>query len=179
MTRHAKPAAKKLGGRPTIYSEEACNRICALLIEGHTLRQIGELDGLPSKRTIMDWLAKHEEFQHHYVRAREVQAYLGEDEIIEIADDGSRDFVERVVKGRKQTVFDKQNVERAKLRVEARKWLMAKRLPKRYGEKIDHSVSGELNLTSAMEQARERLRQYREKLQAEAKARLAAAKSPQ
>jgi len=126
----------------------------------------------------MDWLAKHEEFLHHYARAREVQAYLGEDEIIEIADDASRDFVERVVKGRKQIVFDKQNVERSKLRVEARKWLMAKRLPKRYGEKIDLNHSGEMSISSTMEQARERLREKREQLQVEAKARLAATKSP-
>lgn len=156
MAQRKKPAAQNPGGRPTLYSTEMCDRICSLLIEGHTLRQIGELEGLPGKRTIISWLAKHVEFQHRYARAREMQALIAEDEIIEIADDSSHDYIDRTVNGQKQATFNRQNVERAKLRVEARKWLMSKRMPKRYGDKIDLNHSGAINMADALKAARER-----------------------
>jgi hypothetical protein len=173
------PAEPAKLGRPTLYCTEIAEAICALLMEGKTLRQIEEEPGMPSRKTIIEWIAKHESFRNHYVRAREVQALLDEDEIATIADDSSEDFHEVTGEdGKKRLVFNKQHVERSKLRVDTRKWLMSKRQPKRYGDKLDLNHSGDLNITERMQEGRERLRAFREKQQAEAKARLAAAAKP-
>jgi hypothetical protein len=53
------------------------------------------------------------------------------DELLEIADDATNDFVERQNKdGHTSKVFDAEHVQRSRLRVEARKWLLSKALPK-------------------------------------------------
>ena len=41
---------------------------------------------------------------------------------------------------------DQDVVQRSRLRVDSRKWLLSKILPKQFGEKIDVNHSGELNL---------------------------------
>src|SRR3954451_6383604 len=74
--------------------------------------------------------------------AREAQADRFANEIIEIADDTSGDWVERdgVV------VADHEHIQRSKLRVDTRKWLMARMVPKKYGDKIVLAGDGETPL---------------------------------
>jgi hypothetical protein len=71
--------------------------------------------------------------------ARELQAdYLAE-EMLEIADDGRNDWTKR------EDGIDAVNaevVQRSRLRVDARKWLMAKLQPKKYGDRIAQEVTG-------------------------------------
>ena len=47
-------------------------------------------------------------------------------------------------------------LEHRKLRIDARKWLAAKLLPKVYGDKLDVNVSGELQLAERISKARKR-----------------------
>lgn len=54
------------------------------------------------------------------------------EEIVEIADDGAND-----IDGDK---VDHENVQRSRLRVDARKWVAARLLPKRYGDRIQADV---------------------------------------
>lgn len=145
-------------GRPTLYTPELGEKLCELFVTGRTFREIEKMDGMPSKDAICSWLAKHDEFRQQYARAREAQALIGEDETIEIADDSSDDYVERVINGRKQKVYNKQHVDRSKLRVDTRKWLMSKRFPKRYGDKVDLHHSGEVSIAEAIKAGRERAR---------------------
>lgn len=89
--------------------------------------------------TIYRWLRENEEFANLYARAKEDQADFLADESIEIADDDSLDvgFTEEgkpFVKG--------ENIQRARLRVETRKWLTAKLRPKKYGDFQRNEVSG-------------------------------------
>ena len=75
-----------------------------------------------------------------YARAKEDQLQLLEDEILDIADDGTNDWMEIELKnGHTKTVLDKEAVQRSNLRIEARKWLMAKLKPKKYGDKVQHT----------------------------------------
>ena len=53
------------------------------------------------------------------------------DEIIEIADDARNDWVMRDG----QRVFDRENINRARLRIDARKWLMVRLAPKKWGNR--------------------------------------------
>lgn len=135
-------------GRPSKYTKEIGLKICEMLTEGYTLRQICNLDGIPGKTTIMRWLLDVsnkdlDEFRNQYARAREAQADHWADEIIEIADEGINDWMEREGKrGETQVVCDHEHVNRSRLRVDARKWLMAKAAPKKYGDKITQEVTG-------------------------------------
>ena len=72
----------------------------------------------------MTWLAdeKKVDFRHKYARAREDQADTLFDEIITIAD---------------LPVTCNEDVTRNRLRVDARKWIVAKLKPRKYGDKID------------------------------------------
>jgi hypothetical protein len=89
------------------------------------------------------WAQSDRAFSDLFVRAREAQLARWEDELLEIADDGSNDFIQRETRdGRTVQAVDQENVQRSKLRTEARKWLMSKRNPKKYGDRqqVDMAV---------------------------------------
>jgi transcriptional regulator with XRE-family HTH domain len=120
--------------RPSDYSPEVAERVCVAIAEGYSLRQIAAREGCPDRSTILRWLNKYAEFRDQYARAREIQAEHFADEILEIADDGSNDWIERENDaGRAVVVLDHEHIHRSKLRVDARRWLMAKMAPNTYG----------------------------------------------
>lgn len=84
MSKKADQVAKT--GRPSGYSEEVADTICQELMEGKGLRTICALEGMPGAATVYKWLGQYEGFQERYAHAREVQADVLADEIIEIAD---------------------------------------------------------------------------------------------
>ena len=94
---------------------------------------------MPSAETVRRWLLDNEDFCAQYVRAREVQADRFAEEILEIADDASDDWT--VGEGGKKAV-DHEHVQRSRLRVDTRKWLMARMAPKKYGDKLQHTGEG-------------------------------------
>jgi len=125
-------------GRPSTYSEELAATICERLVEGESLKAICRSDGMPAASTVFLWLEAHEEFRTKYTRARELQAELQVDEMTEIADDGSNDWMERK-NANDENIGWKENGEalmRSKLRLEQRRWNAEKLLPKKYGAKM-------------------------------------------
>ena len=128
-------------GRPSKYTEEVADEICRRLSEGESLRAICRDDAMPEESTVRNWVVTdHEGFFAQYARAREAQADYWGDEIIEIADDGSNDYM-ATEHGEK---LDSEHVQRSRLRVDTRKWLMARMAPKKYGDKVamEHSGAG-------------------------------------
>ncbi|BET97691.1 terminase small subunit-like protein [Xenorhabdus taiwanensis] len=115
--------SKNKGGRPTDYLPEVAEDICALLMEGESLRSICKRQGMPSIRAVMYWLQRHEEFMQQYARAREIQAEVLAEDVITIAD---------------TAIAEGADVAKARLQVDARKWYASKMAPKRYGDKIQH-----------------------------------------
>ena len=79
-------------------------------------------------------IAKSEELIQRYARAKELQMEFMADQIQAIADDGSNDTY---IDGDGKTKVDYDNIQRSKLRVDTRKWLMSKLLPKKYGDRLD------------------------------------------
>ena len=74
-------------------------------------------------------------FSDKYARAREIQAEIRADELLDIADDATNDYMAREAKsGKTFIVADHENIQRSKLRVDTRKWIAAKLLPKKYGD---------------------------------------------
>lgn len=120
------------GGRPTDFSAELGDKICAQIAEGKSLRSICKADEMPCTVTVYRWLRSHPEFCNQYARAREDQADAHADEILEIADDSGHDFVD----GKDGPVFNSEHVQRSRLRVDARKWIASKLKPKKYGDKV-------------------------------------------
>lgn len=111
-------------GRPDEFSREIGDRICQLIAEGVSVRKICEEDEMPNASTVFRWLGVHDEFSKQYARAKEVGAEKMADEIMAIADQEGTD------------------VQRDKLRVDTRKWLLAKLQPKKYGDKTQTEISG-------------------------------------
>jgi hypothetical protein len=128
-------------GRPTIYSEELANRLCAELAKGTPLSKICEDEGMPASATVFRWLtdSNKPEFREKYAYAREAQATKLADDILKIADDGRNDTQEDD-NGNKITNHDVIN--RSRLRVDARKWLASKIFPKTFGDKVSAEISG-------------------------------------
>lgn len=128
------------GGRPTIYSEELAQVICESLMVGMSLRKICELDGMPAISTVMQWLASGKDgFMEQYAHARQVQAEYLLDELIDIADDSVDDY--EIVNGEER--LNQEHIQRAKLRIDTRKWNIEKLAPKKYGAKqqLEHTGS--------------------------------------
>ena len=84
-------------GRPSKYAPEMAAEICERIAEGESLREICAGQDTPGKTTVLSWLKKHEEFRVQYARAREDQADHYAEEIIEIVDDATNDWIERQV----------------------------------------------------------------------------------
>lgn len=124
--------------RPLEFSQETVERICERIADGESLRSICKSDDMPACSTVFKWLATNEKFAEQYGRAREAQADAIFDEILDIADDGSNDWmVKNSADG--ENLGWRENGEalrRSALRVDARKWMAGKLRPKKYGDKL-------------------------------------------
>lgn len=130
-------------GRPSEYNQELADRICAELAQGYSLRTVCAADDMPSVKTIFNWFRTYPDFLQQYTRAKEESADAMADEVIDIADDGSNDWMVKHGKDDQEYwQLNGEHVQRSRLRIETRKWLMAKMKPKKYGEKLDMTSDG-------------------------------------
>src|SRR5690349_22642898 len=105
-------------GRPSKYTDALGAAICDRLASGETLRFICADENMPDERTVRRWAIDVDHpFSPQYARAREAGYQLMADELIEIADNSEG------------------SDNRDRLRVETRKWLLSKALPKIYGDR--------------------------------------------
>jgi hypothetical protein len=118
------------------FDQNTADRICERLVNGESLRKICLSDDMPHAATVCRWLAENEPFREQYAHARDAQADTLADEILDIADDGTNDWMSDK-DDEEGTTYNGDAVQRSKLRVDARKWLASKLKPKKYGEKID------------------------------------------
>ena len=96
-----------------------------------------------------------EGFQPRYHEAREIGCYTMADQVHDIAEDGRNDRWLRENKdGSVEFVTDPANVRRSQLRCDARKWLLSKMLPKRFGHRPDTNLKpeGHSDLAELMKQ---------------------------
>lgn len=130
------------GGRPTLFTEELAERICSELAAGAKLTEICAADDMPTDRTVYRWLAKDDKFCQQYARAQEDRTSAMAEELLEIADNGANDWMERNHGDDAAWVTNGEALQRSRLRVDTRKWLMSKMAPKKYGDKIIQEQSG-------------------------------------
>ena len=121
-------------------TREIEDEICEKIAEGSSLVSIlKSRPGMPDYTTVCRHLRATEGvedgFCQRYARAREDQADYLADQILDIADDGGADLIEGTTK------VNWENVQRSKLRVDARKWVAAKLKPKRYGDRVENVIT--------------------------------------
>jgi len=104
--------------RPSKYTKAIANKICQHIASGKSLRSFCKIKGTPSMSMVMRWLFDDDkaEFREQYARAREAQAEVWADEIIDIADGCENDLC-------KDGKVDHENINRSRLRVDSRKWV--------------------------------------------------------
>lgn len=114
------------------FTQEKADLICSRIADGESLKSICESLGM-SRATVFRWLSQVPEFEKQYIVAREEQAEYHAEQIIAIADEAE---VEAKYEGEQvRLVLDSTAVARNRLRVDARKWIAAKLLPKKYGDR--------------------------------------------
>ena len=128
---------------PLPFSQETADEICRRVMQGQSMRKVCEDSAMPSRPSVYEWLAANPEFANQYARACEVRADAIFDEMFDIADDGSNDWMKDADEdGGIAYKLNGEHVQRSKLRIDARKWALARMAPKKYGEKLDLGVSG-------------------------------------
>jgi hypothetical protein len=125
-------------GRPTLFTQDLATTICYRLAAGESLRAICRDEEMPCEAAVRAWvLDDREGFYAQYTRSREIQALSWADELLEISDDGTNDWMAR--KGEDGGVgwaLNGEHIARSRLRTDTRKWLLSKMLPKVYGDRI-------------------------------------------
>lgn len=124
--------AEKIGvgalgaGRPSSYTDQEAEAICAWVAEGGSLRSYSRCTGRPMI-TVYSWMRKNAGFASQYRQAHEDRADSLVDDMLDIVDAAAVN----------PTIED---VAAAKLRYEARKWIAAKLRPTQWGDKqvVEH-----------------------------------------
>jgi hypothetical protein len=129
-------------GRPSLYTPELAAIICDRLSSGESLRQVCRDESMPCTSTVLKWVREIEEFSQQYAKARDALVEHWAEEIIEIADDGSNDWVQSQDENNPGYRVNGEHINRSRLRVDTRKWLLSKLAAKRYGDRISAEVSG-------------------------------------
>jgi hypothetical protein len=135
----AAPAEARPPGRPSTFTQEIADEICARLAKGEPLAAICRDEHMPAVRTVSDWKAASEAFAADIACAREEGYDKIAADCLDIADETSDDTIYGESGARANTEW----ISRSKLRIETRLKLLAKWDPKRYGDKVDVNHGGQ------------------------------------
>jgi len=128
--------------KPDEPAENKQAEFIALIIDGGTWRSARDELKIGNS-TIAGWM-QEPAFREQYPRACDVLADALFEEMLEIADDGSNDWMER--RNSDGTMIGWQEngeaLRRSALRIDARKWMLGKMKPKVYGDKVTTEHSG-------------------------------------
>jgi len=144
-------------GRPPELTGEQADELLQRITDGDSLLDIVQSDGdWPSYRTIFRRIESDSDFRDRYDRARAVQAERWADELITLSDSLPKDATA-------------EQIAAAKLQIETRRWVISKRLPKKYGDAPTSSVNvtSTNNFLVVTEAERLDMIEQRKRLQAE------------
>ncbi len=142
-------------GRPPLFNPEIGEIICQRIASGESLRGICESPGYPDRVTVFRWLrlgasgqasSEIQNFCHQYREARDDQAEAFADECIQIADDASDDILFAAQQDAEgdgaRPLINHSVINRAKLRIETRKWAASVMKPKKFASTNKTELTG-------------------------------------
>jgi Bacteriophage Sf6, terminase small subunit-like len=153
------------GRKPTAYTKELGDRICYMFSTDPemSLLRMNADPTLPTVGSFYGWLRDNEDLAKMYHNAREMQQDLKAAEMEEWTKTPLVGTIRTVRTGvdfkgkpiESEEVREIDNVDRARLMVETRKWILAKERPKKYGlQPIDVADNGPLQELLAQFRAR-------------------------
>ena len=137
-------------GRPTLYTKDLADEIIQRIVEGESLRRICNDDHVPTKGAVLGWVAEErEDFSDRYIKAMNIRAHGWADEMMDIADDAANDYMESLDKnGDEYLKLNSEHINRSRLRIDTRKFMLSKLLPQKYGDKIEPESEDAQSITS-------------------------------
>lgn len=125
--------------RPTAYTAALADRIVELIASGKSERQIAKMEGMPCRRTIMNWKTAHPEFLRATIEARAASAEIFNDRRMEKA---QRLYEEAMARMKSGEGFPRGVVEavRASMQEDAREAAM--RDDSRFGDRRRLALTG-------------------------------------
>lgn len=144
--------AQERGAPAYQWTKKVEDILLGRIADGEALKAICQDPGMPTTPTVYKRIMDDDIFASLYSRARDVQADNIADEILEIADDGRNDWMERHGKDAKGWLLNGEHTARSRLRIDSRKWYLEKIAPKKYGnairvegeQTVKHTVDGEI-----------------------------------
>lgn len=138
--------AGKKGQAPRVeFSQSLFDAICGRIALGASLRVICAEDGMPDRGTFNGWRKRSDALQAQYDQAcidREDEYF---EQIVDIADEcrvGVKTVTRETATGKITETTEIDMVERAKVQIDARKWVLARMNRKKYGDKMTQEVVG-------------------------------------
>jgi len=132
---------KKPLGRPCEFTQEIADLICERTATSTLgLKRLCKMyDDMPTHDTVYQWRYRNKAFSDQYARAKVFQAELLAEEIIEISDDGTNDWMESLSEEEQGLGWrlNGEHFARSRLRIDTRKWHASKLVPKIYGNPKD------------------------------------------
>jgi len=129
---------------------EAFDKIMKAIENGKPLRRVLNADNQPSSQTFYKWIDEDEEKSKRYVRACEARAETIFEDILQIADgefvveyvdtidvlkDDDGNVIETIEATEEVISIRNNDVKRNQIMIDARKWMLGKMNPKKYGDK--------------------------------------------
>lgn len=139
-------------GRPTDYNDQVASRLLAEIADGKSVASLCKQDWAPSRQTFYQWIHKHRAFADSYAKAKDDCAESLADEIIDIADDGTNDWMDNNDPENPGYRLNGEHYQRSRLRIDTRKWVASKLKPKKYGEKTEVEHSGSVGSRTPAEE---------------------------
>lgn len=125
--------------------EEIFEKICLLIEKGGALRTILRDKDMPSSQTFFIWMDNDIDKSKRYARATDLRTDELVEQILEISDDQEGDTYTDA-DGNEQ--INHNVIQRARLRVDSRKWLAGKLRPKKYGDSSKVVIDGGIEVTT-------------------------------
>jgi phosphohistidine swiveling domain-containing protein len=148
-----------MGRPPEPVPQGIADQVVDWISEGKTLREFCRQDGKPHYSTVYDWIEKDEDFSQRFARARLIGEEVIHQQCLAISD---TQMMGEIVTEKPYTfegavITDKTGVpvilverktadmiDHRKLMIDTRLKLLAKWNPKKYGERLDMNLAGEV-----------------------------------
>ena len=134
------PTTKPYKNYPPEHKQAIFNYIEEqITVYGRAIRSVMKDDNLPDVTTLFKWLGENPNFSQRYAHALRSRADFWADEILTIAYKTNLDYY--IDKEGKINIVG-EAVQRSRVKIDTLKWLMAKVHPSKYGDKVNHEISG-------------------------------------